>query len=231
MWIAVQFALRLTFAGLLYAVLAIGPVWFLTGSLSWPRGWLAIGVLVATQAVFGVWLLRRDPELLASRMAAEGNDTRDKLATALIALLLLGWFVGNPIDVHALKLLPALSAVVSIGAGLVLFAAGIALVMWTLATNTFDTSVVAVQDERGQRVIDTGPYARVRHPLYAGMIPALMGLSLVMGSTAMALLVIPMVLVGFLPRMLIEEATLRRDLDGYDDYIDRVRARLVPGVM
>ena len=87
------------------------------------------------------------------------------------------------------------------------------------ASNT--ASVVTVQEERGQQVIDTGPYAYVRHPMYAGLIPLFAGLSLIMESSATALFVIPMVVFGFLPRVMIEEATLRRDLEGYDEYPDR----------
>lgn len=231
MSLRVQFAVRLLFTGAFYCVLAIGPTWLITDSFDWPRGWLAIGVLLFSQALIGAWMLTKHPDLLESRMKAEGNSTADKLATALIVVLLLGWYVANPLDVHALQLFPPLSAAASIPAGLMLFAFGMGFILWTVHINTFATSVVAIQDERGQQLIDTGPYARVRHPMYAGLIPALAGLSLIMGSSAVALGVFPMVMLGFLPRILIEEVTLRQELDGYDDYMRRVRWRLIPGVM
>ncbi|MDP6343837.1 MAG: isoprenylcysteine carboxylmethyltransferase family protein, partial [Alphaproteobacteria bacterium] len=216
----------------LYGLLAIGPVWLLTGSLDWPRGWLAIGVLWGTQLVSGLWFLKHDPDLLRKRTSFPGgNPLADKVATALIILLLFGWFVGAAVDVHHLHLLPALPAAVSLVSGLVLFALGMALVMWTMHENTFASSVVEVQDDRQQRVIDTGPYGFVRHPMYAGLVPSFVGLGLVFGSSAFALAAIPMIMVGFLPRMLIEEATLRRGLEGYDDYLTRVRWRLIPGIM
>lgn len=229
--LTVIFFVRLVMAGLVYSALVMGPTWFVTGSLDWPRGWVAIGVLWGTQFLGGIWFLLKDPELLQERMAASGNSSADKLATALIVLLLLGWFVGNPIDVHSLQLLPAPTANVSLICGLGLYFFGLFMVLWTHRTNTFAASVVKVQEERGQYVIDTGPYAFVRHPMYAGVMPLFAGLSLLMESTAMALFVVPMIVVGFLPRILVEEATLKRELEGYDEYMSRTRWRLVPGIM
>jgi protein-S-isoprenylcysteine O-methyltransferase Ste14 len=226
-----QFFLRLVFAGLFYSALVIGPVWLLTDSLSWPRGWLAVGVLWGTQVIGGLWFLKTDPDLLEERMSPGENSTPDKLATLLIVILLLCWFVANPLDVLLFQLLPPPPATLSLFGGLVLYAAGLAIVTWTFRTNSFAASVVTVQEERGQQVIDTGPYAYVRHPMYAGLIPLFAGLSLIMESSATALFVIPMVVFGFLPRVMIEEATLRRDLEGYDEYLSRTRWRLLPGVV
>jgi protein-S-isoprenylcysteine O-methyltransferase Ste14 len=115
--------------------------------------------------------------------------------------------------------------------GLALFAFGLGVVFWTYRENSFASSVVRVQEERDQRVIDTGPYAYVRHPMYAGIIPLFAGLGLLFGSTTMALAALPMVMIGFLPRVLIEEATLRKELPGYEDYMSRVQSRLVPGII
>jgi protein-S-isoprenylcysteine O-methyltransferase Ste14 len=168
-------------------------VWLLTDSLSWPRGWLAVGVLWGTQVIGGLWFLKTDPDLLEERMSPGENSTPDKLATLLIVILLLCWFVANPLDVLLFQLLPPPPAALSLFGGLVLYTAGLAIVTWTFRTNSFAASVVTVQEERGQQVIDTGPYAYVRHPMYAGLIPLFAGLSLIMESSATALFVIPMV--------------------------------------
>ena len=92
-------------------------------------------------------------------------------------------------------------------------------------------TVVKVQRERHQRVIDTGPYALVRHPMYMGGIFFFAGLGLILGSATAALMAPPLFVISFLPRMVIEESTLRRDLAGYADYQSRVRARILPGML
>ena len=107
---------------------------------------------------------------------------------------------------------------------------GLAVIVWTFRENSFAAPVAEIQAERKQRVIDTGPFAVARHPMYAGMTPFFAGLGLIMESSGLALAAVPMIVLGLWPRIVIEEATLRRELRGYDVYLDRVRARLVPGL-
>ncbi|MBT3330372.1 MAG: isoprenylcysteine carboxylmethyltransferase family protein [Rhodospirillaceae bacterium] len=226
-----RFVIVLFVAAVAYIMLLIGPAWWLTDSLDWPRGWLAIGALWSAKLISGLWLLRVDPALLEKRMSLTAkNPVADKLATALIGVLLCGWFVATAFDVHQFQLLPALPGHVSLLIGLVLFVLGMALIMWAMLENTFAVSVVEVQADRQQTLIDTGPYAYIRHPMYSGIILAFMGLGLVCESTALALAGVPMVMLGFLPRILIEEATLRDGLAGYLEYLARVRWRLIPGI-
>jgi len=215
-----------------YVALLIGPAWALTGAADWPRGWLAIAVLGGSQLAVGFWLLKADPDLLRERLARPRSTIRrDRIATVVIMLLMLGWFLLAPVDVHHLHLLPAPPSAVSMWGGLGLHAVGLAVIIWTFRENSFAAPVVKIQAERQQRVIDTGPYAVVRHPMYAGMIPFFAGLGLIMESSALALAAVPMIVLGLWPRIAIEEATLRRELDGYDAYLHRVRARLVPGLL
>ena len=226
-----QLLVRWTVGIFVYVVLLIGPAWLLTGSAAWWRGWLAIVVLGGAQLAVGLWLSKADPDLLRERLARPRSKIRkDKIATVLIMLLMLGWFVLTPVDVHHLQLLPAPPSNVSLWGGLGLHAVGLAVIVWTFRENSFAAPVVKIQAERKQRVIDTGPYAVVRHPMYAGMIPFFAGLGLIMESSGLALAAVPMIVLGLWPRIAIEEATLRRELRGYDAYLDRVRARLVPGL-
>jgi len=78
-------------------------------------------------------------------------------------------------------------------------------------------------------VIDTGPYAVVRHPMYASALPYLVGMPLLLGSWY-GLLGVPLIMAGIAPRAVFEERLLERDLPGYTDYMRRVRYRLVPGI-
>jgi protein-S-isoprenylcysteine O-methyltransferase Ste14 len=96
--------------------------------------------------------------------------------------------------------------------------------------NSFATTVVEVQKTRNQRVIDTGPYRFVRHPMYFGAIWYFVGVALMLESLAAAMAAIVIFPLAFLPRMLVEESMLRCDLAGYADYQSRVRARILPGV-
>jgi protein-S-isoprenylcysteine O-methyltransferase Ste14 len=113
--------------------------------------------------------------------------------------------------------------------GLAGFGLSFLLVVRAMAVNRFFSAVVRVQDDRGHRVIDQGPYALVRHPGYAGMIPAVPFSALALGSWAS--LALALVYSGLiLRRVLFEDQFLRANLHGYEAYARRVRYRLVPAV-
>jgi protein-S-isoprenylcysteine O-methyltransferase Ste14 len=95
--------------------------------------------------------------------------------------------------------------------------------------NSFAAPVVRIQAERKQRVIDTGPYAFVRHPMYAAALLYLVGMPLLLGSWY-GFLLVPVIVAGLAPRAVFEERLLERDLPGYADYMRRVRYRLIPGL-
>jgi protein-S-isoprenylcysteine O-methyltransferase Ste14 len=101
--------------------------------------------------------------------------------------------------------------------------------MWVFRENSFAAPVVKVQAERGHHVIDTGPYAWVRHPMYSGVSLFFVGAPLLIGSWWGAA-VAPLFVVLFAIRVRIEERTLMAGLPGYADYVARVRYRLLPGI-
>jgi protein-S-isoprenylcysteine O-methyltransferase Ste14 len=123
-----------------------------------------------------------------------------------------------------------LPPLISLAAGLGIFLGGVAIIVWTFRVNSFAVTVVKDQEERAQQVIETGPYALVRHPMYMGALAFFAGLGLMLGSTVAALLALPMFVAAFTPRMVVEEAVLGRDLIGYAEYQSKVRARIVPGL-
>ncbi len=131
-------------------------------------------------------------------------------------------------DVFEFQLLPKPGPLVS-AVGLLLILASARLVYLTLRENKFAAPVVKHQADRQHAVVDTGMYSRVRHPMYAGIILFLIGTCLWLGSyAAVAFVTVP---AGFLIlRIYIEERFLRRKLPGYDEYCQRVRYRLIPGV-
>jgi protein-S-isoprenylcysteine O-methyltransferase Ste14 len=114
-------------------------------------------------------------------------------------------------------------------AGLALVAAAMGLVGWTLVENPFASSAVRIQQDRGQRVITTGPYALVRHPMYLGVFLFCVGSGPGLGSWWAALPLV-ILLPIFVRRTLLEDRMLETELNGYREYAKKVRWRVVPGI-
>ncbi len=217
-------------SALLFTALIMGPAYAFTGALDWLRGWLVVGVCLFSSALGGVYFLVTDPGLVRERAKAPQTKTlADTLATLFILLVVIGFCAAAVYDSRRLQLL-ALPPGVSLVAGVLVFAIGVAIVVWTFRVNSFATTVVEVQEARNQRVIDTGPYRFVRHPMYFGAIGYFAGVALMLESPAMASMAIAIFPIAFLPRMLVEESVLRRDLAGYAAYQSRVRTRILPGI-
>lgn len=226
--IAVRTTVTTAINSAVFIAMLLGPSRLISGGWGWQRGWFAVAVCCAETVVGTLFFLVTDPGLVRERMSARGQGSADRWATLLIALLMTGWFLSAASDIHLGAMLPAPPRVVSLWLGLLVHGLGLGLIVWTLRVNSFAATVVRIQAD--QRVIDGGPYRVVRHPMYLGAIFWLGGLALLLESTATAVATLPVVILGFLPRMEIEEATLGRELPGYADYQRRVRARIVPCV-
>jgi len=200
------------------------------GNWRWPQGWAFLAIFAAGTFLFTTWLLRRDPALLRARLAPliqRGQPRWDRIFLLAVVPVWCGWLVLMAYDAQRWRTSHVPVAVNAVGGLLVM--AGFAATMLVFRENSFAAPVVRVQRERGQHVIDTGPYAIVRHPMYASATLYLVGMPLLLGSW-LGLLVVPLLIVGIAPRAVFEERLLRRDLPGYAEYMTRVRYRLVPGV-
>ncbi len=113
--------------------------------------------------------------------------------------------------------------------GLLLFLPGTLLFAWSMGVNPFFEKTVRIQSDRGHRVIDTGPYAVVRHPGYLGFSGWCLSTPLLLGSW-WAFVPALLSVAGLLLRTVLEDRTLQRELEGYAAYAQRVRHRLLPGV-
>jgi len=216
----------------LLGTLVVGGVllFWPAGTLRWTQGWVFLALFFVCSQATGLWLLRKDPALLKARARSpfSGEQTpRDRAIALAIMISFAAWLVLMALDARrfAWSHTPVFMQV--LGAILIL----IAFLGWigVLSANSFAATTIEIQAERGQRVISTGPYAVVRHPMYGYAILLMLGAPLLLGSLwGLASLIVLLPLLA--ARTLSEEALLLRNLQGYGDYARRVRFRLVPGV-
>jgi protein-S-isoprenylcysteine O-methyltransferase Ste14 len=202
------------------------------GTLNWPAAWILLATLFIVRGISVVSLWHTQRTLLAARstlpLPQAGQPAADRILLPLVMATFAGIVFFSALDVWHLHWIPMPPYWLRI-AGLAAFTLGWWIVYRALRTNAFAVTVVRCQRERAHDVIDTGPYAVVRHPMYAGLIPVMAGLALWLGSLAGALLTI--VPVTFLAlRIVVEERMLNDQLPGYAAYTRRVRARLLPGI-
>jgi protein-S-isoprenylcysteine O-methyltransferase Ste14 len=211
-------------------IVALGALLFVpAGTLHWPAAWIFLGFMAAVGLVFGLWLAKNDPALLAERMSSPiqpDQPAADKKIILAFGMSVLIWFIATGLDhrFHGSQMPLALQVL-----GLALLTLSSAFIMWVFHENSFAAAVVKVQAERGHHVISSGPYAFARHPMYSGAVLFMLGIALLLGSwwgTALS----PVFAILFGIRTRIEEDTLISGLPGYADYAARVRYRLVPGL-
>jgi protein-S-isoprenylcysteine O-methyltransferase Ste14 len=200
------------------------------GTLAWPAAWAYLVLFLAGIISQTLWLRRHNPELLAERMTGLDKPGRKKWDRALFNLfqvLLYAWLVLMSFDVGRFRWshVPVWLQVV----GAVILLVSFALLFLTFRENPYLSPAVRIQAERGQRVITTGPYRYVRHPMYAAFIPYFAGTALMLGSWYG--LLFGWILVGMLAlRAVFEERMLRAELPAYDAYAANVKYRFIPHV-
>jgi protein-S-isoprenylcysteine O-methyltransferase Ste14 len=217
-------------AGILLNLVIFGVLLFLPAdTLNWSRAWIFLAVVLVSTVTSTISLTRINTGILEERFKPpiqKGQPLADKIVLTLLLASFAGVIILIPLDVFHFYLIDKPGTPTSI-LGLFLFVAGWSIMTLAMKENAFAAPVVKHQEERHQKVIDTGVYSVVRHPMYAGAIPFLIGMALWLESYAAALLsVMPMLLLAI--RILIEEEFLKRELNGYDSYMKKVRYRLIP---
>jgi len=201
-----------------------------TSKWRWAQAWAFLGIFAVGSIGFSAWLLRRDPGLLASRLGPlvqRGQPKWDRIFLLALILTWCGWLVLMALDAQRWHTSDVPRSLNDVGGALVI--AGFLATALVLRENSFAAPVIRVQTERGQRLIDTGPYALVRHPMYAAALPYLVGMPLLLGSWY-GLLIVPFIIAAMAPRAVFEERLLERELPGYAEYMKRVPYRIIPGV-
>ncbi len=212
--------------GAVFVAWAVAP-FAAAGRASWVPGWVHLGAVAAGVLLRALFVARRNPELGRHRRAIGPGTRRWDLGWNAIWWPLMASIAvtaglearrgGSPLPVPLL------------GAGLLLLAAGYGLGGWAAAVNPHFEGTVRIQSERGHRVVDAGPYRRLRHPGYLGLVLwALASPFLLLSERAFVPAALAAVWVVL--RTALEDALLRRELQGYAEYARRVRFRLLPGV-
>ena len=211
------------------SLLFVGAILFgAAGRIDWPEAWIYLGVAASLTFGGGFWLARHDPGLLRERLGSLIQREQKGWDKALMLVMLaawIGWLVLIGLDAGRYRW-----SNVPLGlkiAGLALIGLGTYLVWLSLKANSYAAPVVKIQKARGHLVATTGPYAYIRHPMYAGAILFVAGIPLWLGSYWGLAAGVGLVFI-IAVRAVHEERTLAAELEGYADYAARIRYRLVP---
>ena len=192
------------------------------GTLAYRNGWLFIGLLFVPMFFLGLVLLCKAPELLEKRLKSKEEATEQKQVVGLSALMFLAGFILAALD-YRFQWTQLSDGIVLTASILLLFSYG--MYMEVMRENAYLSRVIEVQEN--QTVIDTGLYGIIRHPMYSSTIILFLSIPLVLGSG------IAFVLFLFYPVLMVkrirsEEQILEQGLDGYKEYKQKVRYRLIP---
>jgi protein-S-isoprenylcysteine O-methyltransferase Ste14 len=210
-------------AGLLYVFIAVSALIFLPAwTLHYWQAWLYLAVfMISISAVF-VYLIKNDPELLARRVNNKEETKSQKVIHFFINLAFAVVIVIPSLD-HRYGWSAVPWYVVMVGD--IFVALGILIIFFVFKENSFTAATIEVAAD--QRVISTGPYARVRHPMYLGGLIFIVGIPLALGSW-WGLLTIVLFAPVMAWRILDEEKFLVKNLPGYAEYEKKVKYRLMP---
>ena len=204
-------------------VLAVGLLIFLpAGTLRFGQGWLLMGVLFVPMFLAGLFLMVKDPDRLRRRLDAREKEMTQKTVLLLSGLMFLAAFVlaGLSFRFGWLRFPRWVSVL-----GAILFLLGYVLYAFVLKENAYLARTVKV--EKGQKLVDTGLYGVIRHPMYAATLLLFLSMPLILGSllSLLMMLVYPFIIAR---RIQNEEQVLMRELPGYREYRKKVRWRLIP---
>jgi len=215
-----------TILGFTQLIVALGTLLFGTAwTFDYWHAWAYLFVFAASCALITAYLWKKDPELLARRVNAGSGAEKEKsqkLIQRYASLAFIGMLVLPSVDHRFSWSVVPLPVVI---AGDILVALGFLVVFLVFKENTFTAATIEVAPN--QKVVSTGPYAIVRHPMYSGALVMLFGTPLALGSWWGLLMLFPMTFsIAF--RVVNEESFLSKNLSGYKHYCQMVRYRLAP---
>jgi protein-S-isoprenylcysteine O-methyltransferase Ste14 len=208
----------------------IGLLFIPAGTVDWVAGWVYVALLCGVTLLVVRMLARYDPQLLEERVSSpiQGNQPRwDKVFLPVLLLLFVTWLILMPLDAVRFGWSDVPVWLQVLGAlGIVLSFYGMYL---TYRENAYPYPVVKIQEEQGQRVVTTGPYRYVRHPMYSCSLLFFPATALLLGSWLGLLLSLVLIALIIL-RTALEDRFLRSGLAHYTEYAETVKYRLIPCV-
>jgi protein-S-isoprenylcysteine O-methyltransferase Ste14 len=218
---------QLAMQSLVLLALLAGALFLPAGRLAWTMGWVYLVLFFGFFLGINAWLFRHNPGLLRERMSLSRPDQKgwDKVIFPLLLIFPFAWLALISLDAARFHWSP-----VSFwfqGVGVLVLLGAFYLFYLTFRENSYLSTVVRIQKERGHTVVSTGPYHYVRHPMYAGFLLFMTGTPLLLGSWYGVVLGLAFMLV-LARRAILEERTLRNELRGYADYMAQVKYRLIP---
>ena len=215
-----QALIKLVSGLLLICILIFLPA----GSFSFWQGWLFIGILFIPMLIAGVILMRKNPYLLRKRLDAKEKESEQRTVVAMSGFLFLAAFIIAGLNWRfGWWVIPDWAVWVAAG----MFLCSYVLYAEVLRENTYLSRTIEVQ--KGQKVIDTGLYGIVRHPMYMATIILFLSMQLVLASPISFF-----IMLGYIPviakRINNEEHVLEEGLDGYKEYKEKVKNKIIPGI-
>ena len=207
----------------LIGALLVGALIFVpAGTIKFLNGWIFMGVLFVPMFIFGIYLMFKNPDLLKRRLNAKEKEGEQKTVIALSGLMFMAGFVIAGLNYRfGWVVLPNIVTIIAS----IVFVISYILYAEVLRENAFLLRTIEV--EKGQKVVDTGMYGIVRHPMYIVTILLFLSIPLILGSiiSFVIFLMYPFIIIK---RIKNEEKVLEKDLDGYIEYEKKVKYRLIP---
>jgi len=199
----------------------------LSGRLDWWEAWVFLTIYLGGILANGLWTIRHNPEVINERGRIGKNaKSWDMVIGVFYTIFLVGMIVVAGLDARfAWSVVPLWVKIL----GGISFIISLALTFWAMAANTFLSSIVRIQKERGHTTVTGGPYHFVRHPMYVGILFMSWGMPLLLGSW-WAMIPGGLNILLFFIRTSLEDRTLLAELPGYVEYSRKVRYRLIPGI-
>jgi len=216
---------KLAIVFLLYGVLLFGSA----GSLAWLEAWLFLIIHLTWTIPVVMWLKKNNPKLLEERMSFFKKPVKswDKIIIIMVIILFVDMFLVAGFDAvrYHRSQIPFVLKIF----GFACFIPSFALFFLVMRENTYLSTIVEIQKDRGHKVITTGPYKYVRHPMYVGAIIFFFCIPLALGSLY-ALIPSLLLVILIIIRTSFEDKMLHKELEGYTEYAKRVKYRLFPKV-
>ena len=216
---ATSLIMRAILGFVLYGALLFLPA----GTWAYSPGWIFFGIIFPIALIGGIFLYKKHPEVLKRRMRIREKEKIQKVIIAVLTAVYFGGFILAGLDFRWGWSQIPLPAVIAANIVVGLSYIG---VMWVLVVNEFAGRTIEVEEK--QKLISTGPYALVRHPMYSFFLVLTIALGIGLGSYWALLVLALSIPIGLHFRIVYEEKLLMEELEGYNEYCEKVRSRVIP---